>query len=674
MSAARRVPWLDVAVLAAGCLIAWLTFFQPFVFGIEDVPGDLADARFNLYVLEHVFRWMSGLESSLLSPAIFWPYPYALAFSDTHAGTAWVYSLFRAVGLDSYDAFKVWFALGYLTSFFAAYHVCRKLAFTPLLAGALSLAFAFSLPAMVQMGHAQLAWRIAVPYCFWFTLRYAEKGAPADLFRLLTAVAVQTLINVYLGMFALILCGLLFIGNFVARDGLSLRGWRRRAGIMLLALRNLDRRAWPSAAVAAVAVAALFLLLGFHGYVASLYGIERPWAEISSMLPRLQSYLLSDRLPYWAPLSHALPDVPARGEQQIFLGVPLTLLAIVALVYVLFTWRSTTPRLRALTFCILSALVLFTSIDGVSLYWVIAQLPGFNSIRAVSRVMLVLAFPIVLLIGFALREFSAREKLPWLVPATAIVVAAWMTLDIATIGKIMYSSAKSQARVEALLSSAPDDDGPIVFGIGASEIWVVHALDQMLATQQSGRPLLHGYSGYMPPGFTFVPSCAAAQAMLKHYERLAKRRDLPKLTALGETPVAIDMGPCDLSPATLDAVRVSSGRSLRREDAPLITLDELRLTQGRVLVASVRVTNGSGKTIHGVSRHPFRLSWRIGDDPDWTQRVNIASDIRPGRSQILSWPVPDATRLEDLSVTFVVEGDFWGHDAGFTPLSGAGAE
>ena len=284
MSASERSPWLDAAVIVAGCAIAWLTFFQPIFLSPNDVPGDLGDARLNIYLLEHVYRWLAGSDSSLLSPGFYWPYPYALGGSDTHAGTAIVYAGARTVSLDPYDAFKVWFALGYAATFLAAYHVIRKLAFGPLLAGALAFAFAFSLPAVSQMGHAQLTWRVAVPYCFWFTLRYAEKGAPADLFRFLTAFAIQMLISVYLGIFALILCALLFAGNVVARDGLSPRGWRRRAAIMLSAFGRIDRAGWRAAAVAAVALLALAALLGFQAYVSALYDIERPWSEISTMI------------------------------------------------------------------------------------------------------------------------------------------------------------------------------------------------------------------------------------------------------------------------------------------------------------------------------------------------------------------------------------------------------
>ena len=54
------------------------------------IPGDLGDARFNGLILEHVFRWLGGIDASLWSPGFFFPFPGALTFSDNHFGTVGV--------------------------------------------------------------------------------------------------------------------------------------------------------------------------------------------------------------------------------------------------------------------------------------------------------------------------------------------------------------------------------------------------------------------------------------------------------------------------------------------------------------------------------------------------------------------------------------------------------
>lgn len=144
--------------------VATLVVFVPILTSPRDVPGDLGDARFNIFLLEHLHRRMTGHEASLLSPGFFYPYPYTLAFSDMHLGSGIAYSLLRLTGFDEYDALRGWIVLGYMLSFLAACHaLVRLLSVPPWFAAIGAFGAAFSLPALVQMGHAQLIWRIGIP-------------------------------------------------------------------------------------------------------------------------------------------------------------------------------------------------------------------------------------------------------------------------------------------------------------------------------------------------------------------------------------------------------------------------------------------------------------------------------------------------------------------------------
>ena len=80
------------------------TFAYRFLFS-DDVPGDPGDARFNMYILEHTYQWLSGRSIEILSPPIFYPYPYSLFFSDTHAVTSIIYAALRFIGFSEYRAF-----------------------------------------------------------------------------------------------------------------------------------------------------------------------------------------------------------------------------------------------------------------------------------------------------------------------------------------------------------------------------------------------------------------------------------------------------------------------------------------------------------------------------------------------------------------------------------------
>ena len=61
-------------VLGGSIAICFVLFAM--IQGGRNVAGELGDGRFNMFVLEHVYRWLIGQEESLLSPPIFFPYPY----------------------------------------------------------------------------------------------------------------------------------------------------------------------------------------------------------------------------------------------------------------------------------------------------------------------------------------------------------------------------------------------------------------------------------------------------------------------------------------------------------------------------------------------------------------------------------------------------------------------
>ena len=121
------------------------------------VPGDLGDARFNLYILEHTFKWMGDRSLSYISPGIFYPYPGTMFFSDTHTGSALFYVIFRALGKSEFTSFTLWFYIGYLLTFVASYYTLLHFKFKPLAAVTAAIIFSFSLPSLAQYGHAQLA-------------------------------------------------------------------------------------------------------------------------------------------------------------------------------------------------------------------------------------------------------------------------------------------------------------------------------------------------------------------------------------------------------------------------------------------------------------------------------------------------------------------------------------
>jgi hypothetical protein len=87
-------------------------------FRADQIVGDLGDSRFNMYVLEDGYRWLTGLDKSFWSAPFFYPAPNVIAYSDNHLGSLLFYSAFRLLGQGRETAFQLWvvtiFTLNYI--------------------------------------------------------------------------------------------------------------------------------------------------------------------------------------------------------------------------------------------------------------------------------------------------------------------------------------------------------------------------------------------------------------------------------------------------------------------------------------------------------------------------------------------------------------------------------
>jgi len=215
----RVARWLvPAALLALGfCLIPLLQ-----TCGLKCFPGDLGDARFNDVVLEHFYRWMTGQQRSLISPSYFYPMPGALTFSDNHWGSAWIYSIFRMIGADRYQAFDLWYLSAFIANFVATNYVFRRLGFSVVASAVGAFAFTFAMPVVAKYGHAQLVWRALIPLALLCWQRFRETSAVRWVGRLAITVALQFFVSIYLGYFLL-----LFIAAWAVCQWL-IEGWGPR--------------------------------------------------------------------------------------------------------------------------------------------------------------------------------------------------------------------------------------------------------------------------------------------------------------------------------------------------------------------------------------------------------------------------------------------------------------
>ncbi len=644
------------------------------------VPGDLGDARFNSVILEHLYQWVRGDAASLWSPDFFYPTRGTLAFSDNHFGSGAVYVLSRFLGLGREHAFTVWFAVGNALNFVAMYGVMRRLRFATLPAAAAAFIFAFNLPALAQVSHAQLTYRFATPLAFLAFLQFAQERRLWQLARLAAWGAVQFFCSIYLGLFLVYL---------LAATALALLLPALRPAAPALACGESPRGKALSIAVIVLSAAATgWLMLKYQG-ISQSFGFRRSAAEIMIMLPRLKSYLLADGVEAYRWLGSTAQSMPIRHEHQLFLGFAPLLLCLYAALGA--RGADAEPRRWLLRICQISFLVLFVGtlyVGHRSLYQLVMGLPGISAIRAVSRIVLVMAVPVAIMAAIGIERLQ-RTRIPR--GAVTVLVIAALSVEVFAYrphGDSIAAWRDRLAPLAAAVADSPLKDDSVIYVTGRlHEPDYLTELDAMVFAQDRKLPTLNGYSGNMPPGYVPPHPCTPPTVRIHTLADaiFAKSKLAPDALLARTRWIASD--PCPLQhPATGAAAALPDERQAR-----LIQLDAAvtGVVPGGVQ-AEVRIHNNADGTLHSVSRtgNHLRLSWRLtqtpasGDllNPSWFGRQDLFLSIPPGEEETfrLAIPVPAGAGPQELQFSIVAEGYRWLHDLGMpiarVPLDGNAAQ
>ena len=365
------------------------------------IPGDLGDARFNSIILEHLYGWVTGSCKSLWSPTFFFPFENVLAFSDNHFGSAWSYIFLRLAGFEREIAYSGWYVIGNVLNFVAAFCVIRRLGFSAFSAAAGGFVFAFALPALVQEGHAQLNYRFATPLAllsFWIFL---SKRKITSLGTVAFWLAVQFYCSIYLGLFLIYL----LFGSLLSY---LLSNRQEFISDIKEHWNNESKKATHYfIIILTVTTLSILLLLAKYRLVMADYGFLRSWPEISTMLPRLSSYLLADNSVLSSWVGGWVTDIPMRHEHKMFLGIGVWCFALFG------TWCIWYKKLnyalgRMVSISLMLLFFVTISLGGFSLYKGLFYIPGLGSIRAVSRIVLVMLLPVAILVAVGIENLFLK--------------------------------------------------------------------------------------------------------------------------------------------------------------------------------------------------------------------------------------------------------------------------
>jgi hypothetical protein len=650
---------------------------------IKMIPGDIVDARLNNYFLENIFQFMQGQSESLWDLGFFWPFPYVLGFSENLFGSAPVYIVGRLFGGESDTAYQIWFLFGYVFNYSAVYYALRRLNTSVLASSVGALIFAFALPTSAHANHAQLHYRFGLPLSIVFFVAFLNSKAWRNLIISGAWLVWQFYAGVYIGFFSLFLLGsmcLAYLGHALIIDRSSLINIYKEFCYSWCDEKRNKKYIYLSLLI----VLLVLLCLLFYPYlqVSYLYGAKRSWGEISSMLPRPQSYFLSDASFLWSSTGAKIfSDIPMRHEHQMFFGIlPLTL-ALTG--FIIGSRAKNGPNFTLISGMLGIAIVLTLYVGGLSLWYLLHKLPLFSAIRAMSRLDQAFLFPIAYLSVITIDSLRARYL--WGTKAVLILILPLLIAEASMTTMGTSSKDSWRQRFTSLNAVVPKDlpDNSILFFAQRSDPPYASELDAMLVSLHHKMKTLNGYSGLYPPGYDyeFDSDCAKVPKRVLYYLKftqqseniIAYRELMSRIVPVGfngcnpewfHTPPQITSSDKIYTPEEFRQLHWGGSTIVNTENSKNINIE---------------IINSSNNFFSANSQldKPIRLSWRFNDAAGqplsgWDTRKNLPFDIPANGKINITIPLDiskNKIKAKSVSISLVQELVFWAHDIGVAPIT-----
>jgi len=493
----RAVPWFVTALLLIIGL--WMLYGIPFSTGFERIPGDEGDSRFNHYLLEHSYRWLTGhpLHRDVFSPPMFFPAGNSLAYSDAMAGYGWWYWPLRACGLDINTSYVLWMAIASSMNYIAMLVVLTRLFRIDLLSSAIgAFLFSFAVPRTAHLGHQQLLPHVYILFILAGLVLLARQTSPENPRHSIRNIAFPcallvsgAVLQIYSGFYHLWFAVLGI--TVLAASGLLFKESRET-------IQSLVRRPVPLLISTLIILACSWPIVQLYLEVLKTAG-PREMDVVYQMLPRWQSWLFTGpRHWLYGQLGESCPiftNLPFANEHILGLGPVTTVLVILGLL----RWRTSAWGKASLaTMGLLMALTLYYTAVWNPWELVAQVFPGAGAIRAVSRIALLLLIPAS--VALAGRIHSIRHT--WIKLALMGLVVAEQGMNIRT-----FDASAAQKRIAAIASVASQQDLPFYYVRSLTGNQqpqgreFVAQIDAMWAGLQANRPTVNGYSGNTPRGW-----------------------------------------------------------------------------------------------------------------------------------------------------------------------------
>jgi hypothetical protein len=414
------------------------------------------------------------------SPPIFYPMRGALTLSEHLAGIGFFTSPLIRFGATPALAYNVAFLLSFALSGFFTYQLVKRLTGSTAAAISGGLAFAFAPFRAGQLSHLQVLTAQWLPLQLLALHAYLDSGLTRWLLVFGVAWILQGLSNGYYLLFAPVLV-LIWVAWFVV----SHKRWSQGRGIAV-----------------AIVLASLPLIpvLSAYRQVHAALGLVRTRTEMIELSAGLQSFLNPPAtLAFWPPR-----NIPAT-EDFLFPGITMVAVTLLALGSAAFTIsrRDRQPLRSDFVFYVLATLLMGALTLGparpdagvtgwLKPYQWLVQLPGFSGLRVPARFGMLMALCLAVAGGLGLSMILPADRVRRVL-LTAIV-AAGITLDgfMKPIGVSIPPGQVALPEVPgAIVLELPPDDATVNVG-------------SMFRSISHRRPLINGYSGYVPPHYAIL--------------------------------------------------------------------------------------------------------------------------------------------------------------------------
>ncbi|HEY0793695.1 MAG TPA: hypothetical protein VGD78_21720 [Chthoniobacterales bacterium] len=510
MMGLNHPQFLRKLMVGAGEWTVAVIFFAAgllFIFKVGTIPGSLFDTRFNLYVLEHDYRWLVHLDHSFWSAPFFYPAPNTITYSDNHLGTFLFYSAFRLFGATRETAFQFWVLTNFTLNYGVTLLVLRMYKAHPLTAigGAYLFAFPMVMTALVAL--PQLLPRYMVPVAFWMADEFLKTGRIKPFAFLLAACAYQIYAGIYIGYFLVIslipFCTVLLVQH--RKQWLDLRKFIAQAGVY-----PVLHQSFPYLVLCVAFGLSLCPIAIPYAHTQWEIG-RRSWEELVPLLPRWQSYLYAPNSIFWGTKLQFGRFLAQPWNHQLFTGA-LPCLAVVGFAYLVLTRKMTNPEsLRGLAMLSVPLVwgLLTLSFAGFSWYrFVWAYLPGAGSIRVITRIILVLIYPLAFVFARVLTHFlnGIRTTQPaWVAGTVGLITLMLVVVDqaqrVESVPEREFTGRITalKRKIAEFMAIEGHAKAKVLFvDYKNGERYELQNIDAMLTGQELGIKVLNGYSGLSP--------------------------------------------------------------------------------------------------------------------------------------------------------------------------------